>query len=67
MTSTANSSTSSYDSESEMLSLQTCAGIISEVKNCEVTTLFPYKVMETVYSLRMEVVMYINECWAVCA
>ena len=36
----------SYDSESEMLSIRTYAGTILVVKNSEVTTIFPYKVMK---------------------
>ena len=44
MTSTADSST--YDSKSEMFPT-TNLWIILAVKNCEVTTTFPYKVMET--------------------
>ena len=34
---------------------------ILALKNSEVTTLFQYKVMKTLYSLRMEVLMYISE------
>ena len=39
--------------ESEMLSIRTYAGTILVVKNSEVTTIFPYKVMKLCYSQKI--------------
>ena len=45
-----------------MLSIRTYAGTILVVKNSEVTIIFPYKVMETVYSLKVCISMDAGQC-----